>query len=137
MEENKLMKTEKLKTEKTMYTSMDLSTLDGKRKLYNSLENADILLNDIVGTTIRVKDVYIEENPVLNDETGEVVSKYRTILFDEDGKTYATGAYGIYNSLVKIFTIFGLPNEWDEPIEFEVKKITTKDRKTKLVLEMK
>ena len=68
------------------------------------------------------KDIYVEEKEVIDDESGEVKKKYRSILFDTTGKTYATGSYGIYNILKKIVSIYGLPTTWENPIKVKVSK---------------
>ena len=74
-----------------------------KKALYNALESADVLLNDCVNQVIRIKDVFSEKYQKIDEKTGEEVTKYRTILFDEDCKTYVTTAYGIINVLERIF----------------------------------
>lgn len=120
---------------KNMFCSLDMEQKENKVKLYNATENVDVLLNDIVGQRIKMKDVYIEEYKEINKETGEFKYKYRTIIFDENGKTYASGAYGIYNSLRKIFTIFGDPSMW-ETLEVEVYKRKTKNNTQTLCLKV-
>lgn len=120
--------------EKSVFCSKEIESKEDKVKLYQALESCDVLLNDIVGTTLEIVDVYTEAREVPDEETGEMVKKYRTILFDVDGKTYATGSYGVYNSLKRIFKIFGLPNMWDEPLKVEVKKRTTSNNKKSLIL---
>ena len=71
--------------ERECFTSFSLNTPEARIDLFNATENADILLNDIVGQTIVINDIYVEKNPVkeVNEETGEVTFdgvKYRTIL---------------------------------------------------------
>lgn len=117
-----------------VYCSKVAETESEKKELFNALESCDVLLNDCVGEEISIKDVYVEEKKVIDDETGEVKTKFRTILFDEDGKTYATGSYGIYNVLKKIFTIYGLPTSWDKPLKVKVAKRPIKDGKQSLTL---
>lgn len=141
MEETKMIvrnENENLMTgnKKNMYCSVIAKTVDDKKALYNALESADVLLNDIVGSVIKIKDVYCEEKQVIDDETGELKNKYRTILFDIDGKTYATGSYGIFNAIKRICAIYGMPT-WDEGIEVEIGKQKTKDGKSKLTLILK
>lgn len=120
---------------KNMFCSLDMENQENKIKLYNATENVDLLLNDIVGQQIIIKDVYIEEYNSIDKETGEIKTKYRTILFDEKGKTYASGAYGIYNSLKKIFTIFGDPTSW-ETLKVEVYKRKTNNNTQTLCLKV-
>ena len=79
-----------------MYCSKVTETEQEKKELFNALESCDALLNDCVGQEIEIQDIYIEEKQVIDEETGELKTKYRTILFDVNGQTYATGSYGIY-----------------------------------------
>ena len=130
--ENEIMLFNEVK--QNVYCSKVAETESEKKELFNALESCDVLLNDCVGEEIAVKDVYVEEKKVIDDETGEVKTKFRTILFDEDGKTYATGSYGIYNVLKKIFTIYGLPTSWDKPLKVKVAKRPIKDGKQSLTL---
>ena len=126
--------------EREMYTTVDLNTEEARVDLFNATESADVLLNDIVGQTIVINNIYIEKNPIkeVNDETGEVTFegvKYRTILFDTDGQTYATGSYGIYNSVRKMIDLLGV-NIINKGIKVEVIKVPTKDGKNKLSLKL-
>lgn len=120
-----------------VYCSINSETMEAKKSLLNALETCDVKLNDIVGQEITIKNVYIEKRPnAIDKETGEVKTKYRTIIFDEDGKTFVTGAYGIFNILKKIFTICGTPESWDEPLKVKVIKPSIGNGKTSLSLEI-
>ena len=107
-----------------------------KKELFNALESCDALLNDCVGQEIDIKDIYVEEKQVMDDETGEIKTKYRTILFDENGQTYATGSYGIYNILKKIVQIYGLPETWENPLKVKVAKRPIGNGKQSLTLQL-
>lgn len=117
-----------------VYCSKTAESEKEKKELFNALESCDVLLNDIVGTTIEIKDIYVEEKEVADSETGETKTKYRTILFDVDGKTYATGSYGIYNVLKKIVSIYGLPTTWEKPLKVKVAKRPIGNGKSSLTL---
>lgn len=117
-----------------VYCSKVAESEQDKKDLFNALESCDALLNDCVGQEINIKDVYVEEKQVLDDETGELKTKYRTILFDENGQTYATGSYGIYNTLRKIIQIYGLPETWTESLKVKVSKKPIGNGKTSLTL---
>lgn len=116
-----------------VYCSKVAETEKEKKELFNALESCDALLNDCVGQEIKIKDMYVEEKQVI-DETGEVKTKYRTILFDENGQTYATGSYGIYNVLKKIVQIYGLPESWEKPLKVKVAKRPIGNGKQSLTL---
>lgn len=133
---NELVIFNKENTEKQMFTTMDLNKKENKAKLFNASENADVLANDCVGTKFVLSDLYIERIPRINEETGEQEIKYRTILFDEEGKTYVTTAYGVYNTIVKIISIYGIDYIHTDGLEVEIAKGTTKDKKTRLYLKV-
>lgn len=117
-----------------VYCSKTAESEKEKKELFNALESCDVLLNDIVGTIIEIKDIYVEEKEVVDSETGEAKTKYRTILFDVEGKTYATGSYGIYNVLKKIVGIYGLPTTWEKPLKVKVAKRPIGNGKSSLTL---
>ena len=117
-----------------VYCSKVAETEKEKKELFNALESCDALLNDCVGQEIKIKDMYVEEKQVIDDETGEIKTKYRTILFDENGQTYATGSYGIYNVLKKIVQIYGLPESWEKPLKVKVAKRPIGNGKQSLTL---
>ena len=117
-----------------VYCSKVAETEKEKKELFNALESCDALLNDCVGQEIDIKDIYVEEKQVMDDETGEIKTKYRTILFDVNGQTYATGSYGIYNILKKIVQIYGLPETWEKPLKVKVAKRPIGNGKQSLTL---
>lgn len=133
---NELVIFNKENTEKQMFTTIDLNKKENKAKLFNASENADVLANDCVGTKFVLSDLYIERIPRINEETGEQEIKYRTILFDEEGKTYVTTAYGVYNTVMKIISIYGIDYIHTDGLEVEIAKGTTKDKKTRLYLKV-
>lgn len=120
-----------------IYSSINATTAEEKKKIYNALESCDALLNDLVGKEINIKDFYIEENH--RDEVDEITKetklkvKYRTILFDTEGKTYATGSYGVYNALRKICLVYGYPT-WEDGILVRVEKKPMGNGRSQLTL---
>ena len=123
--------------ERQMFATIDASSKENKAKLFNATENADVLANDCVGEKFTLVDAYIERIPTIDEETGEQKVKYRTILFGDDGKTYASGAYGIYNTVAKILQIYGVETLHDKGLKVEIAKGTTKGNKTRLFLKVK
>lgn len=131
MEENKLSLFTGIQNK--IYCSKKAESESDKKALFNALESCDALLNNCVGQEIELKDIYVEEKQV-QEESGELKTKYRTILFDANGQTYATGSYGIYNILRKIVSIYGTPDTWDEPIKVKVDKRPIGNGKSTLTL---
>lgn len=129
--ENSIIKAE---NKDNVYSSMNCETMEEKKILYNALNSCDALVKDVVGSEINLKDFYIERYEKMDDKTGELKPKYRTILFDDEGKSYATGSYGIFNSIQKLILAFGLPNTWKEPIKVKVEELKTKTGGNSLIL---
>ena len=117
-----------------VYCSKLVETEKEKKELFNALETCDALLNDCVGQEIEIQDIYIEEKQVADEETGELKTKFRTIIFDKSGQTYATGSYGIFNVLKKIISIYGLPTTWEKPLKVKVAKRPIGNGKQSLTL---
>lgn len=115
------------------YCSKVVQKEEDKKDLFNALETCDALLNDCVGQEINIKDVYCEEREVTDEDTGEIKKKYRTILFDVSGQTYATGSYGIFNIMRKLFTIYGMPT-WENGVKVKVSKRPIGNGKSTLTL---
>lgn len=120
-----------------IYSSVKTTNVDERKAIYNALEKCDVLLNDIKGTEIRIKDFYIEERQrtEVDETTGEskTITKYRTILFDTDGKTYATGSYGVYNALRRICLVYGEPT-WTDGVLVKVDTKPIGNGKSQLTL---
>lgn len=117
-----------------VYCSKKAENEKEKKELFNALESCDALLNDCVGQEIEIQDIYVEEKEVVDDETGELKTKFRTIIFDKSGQTYATGSYGIFNVMKKIIQIYGLPETWEKPIKVKVAKRPIGNGKQSLTL---
>lgn len=105
---------------KQMYCSLVINTDEDRKKLYNLLGNCDFRIADKLNTEIALKDVLIQKFNNVDDETGTIEEKYRVILIDEDGKTYASGSKGLYRSLGQLLAIMGEPATWSEPIKIKV-----------------
>lgn len=117
-----------------VYCSKIVETEKEKKELFNALETCDALLNDCVGQEIEIQDIYVEEKQVVDEETGELKTKFRTIIFDKSGQTYATGSYGIFNVLKKIVGVYGLPTTWEKPLKVKVAKRPIGNGKQSLTL---
>lgn len=118
------------------YCSVKADSIEDKKRLFNALENCDLLLNNCVGEKLTMKDIYVEQYIEKKDENEEGKIKYRTIIFAEDGKTYVSTSYGIYNVLNKIFGIYGTPDKWEKGIEVQVAKRPMGNGKEMLTLKL-
>ena len=136
--ENNLTISDKI-NENVKRCTLDLDVEENQIALYNVLTgDADALLNDMVDQEIEMTGAFMDKHPapVVDEGTGEVtgtVSKYRIIIFDAEGKTYASGSYGIYNALNTIFDIFGEPKN-GKTIKVKVAKRPTSNGHSTLTL---
>lgn len=117
------------------YSSIKIKSQDDLKRVYNALETCDKLLNDCVGEEIDIKDIYIESFISKHDNTEGNV-KYRTILFADDGTTYVTTAYGVFNALRKIVSMYGEPSTWETPLKVQVVKRSIGHGKETLTLKL-
>ena len=107
----------------SIYSSFVAESNDDKAKLYNALNSPEVRIADHIGKEINVKDVIIEPVEIVDEKTGEVRTTPRVTLIDVNGHTYTATSYGIYNSLKRIFGLYGSPT-WEEGIPVRVRQIT-------------
>lgn len=130
-EKNDLTLVEEIEnSSKQTYCSIPLDTIDNKKKVFAISESADFKVADYLNTPILLKNVFIQKYDKVNEETGEVIPKTRTILIDSEGKSYASASKGLYNSLLKLMALLGKPDEWEEPIKVMIKEVTINKGKT-------
>lgn len=104
------------------FTSLDVSTAQGKRTLYKITNRPDHNLSEFINKQIRVKDIYIDVNPRMNKDKdsenyGVMEDKPRTVLIDDNGKSYIAGvSIGVFQAVREIIRIFGTPDTWTEPL---------------------
>lgn len=117
------------------YSSIKANTQEEKIKLLNALDNCDFLLNDVAPIEFELKDVYI--NTYEKEIDGEIKLRYRTILFDKDGKSYVTTSSYFYFALAKIIAVLGTPDTWTSPLPIQVFKKQVKNGNKALALKIK
>ena len=113
---------------------MTRTTIQDKKEIFN-LENGecDIKLNDVVGETIKVKNIFMkrivsklkDEDIEINEETGEVINDKKvsvvTILIDEDNVKYVTASKIFAMSILNLIRNFGI-EEIQKGIEIKIIK---------------
>lgn len=125
MEENKeeksleLVKTKGETDAGTLITTE--TTLQDKKAIFN-IENGecDVKLNDIVGQTIEICDIFMkktvsnlkQEDVEINEETGEVINDKKvslvTILIDKQGIKYVTASKIFAMSVLNLIRTYGI-----------------------------
>lgn len=134
MEENKIMTVtddnnmllELTGEKKVMYTSLNPENEKEEQILFNASANSDTSVGEMINRTINLRHVFcemVEIKPKLDKETGEMSEggiQPRTVLIDENGKSYSTISMGIFTALKKLFAIKGTPDTWDKPVPIEI-----------------
>lgn len=116
------------------YCSVKAETIADKKRLFQASLKCDELLNNMVGQVIAVKDILIQETDVM--ENGVARLKTRTILFDNNGKTYVTPSIYFFNSIKNLMNFLGTPDTWNEPVEIKITKLDLGDGKKPLSFEL-
>lgn len=117
-------------TNETIVTSLTLSTIEDKKKMFNAMNVTDFSLSDHLDEPIHVVD-YLIHDCEISDDNGEIQETKRLVIFDKDGKTYSTVSNSAYDSFGKIITIFGEPSEWNG--EIAIRATERKSRKYKFI----
>lgn len=97
------------------YTDMDLSNVTVAKDFYNAVSQPDISLKECVNIPIAMTHVSIEVCEVHSEQNGDVIAP-RVVIMDEDGKSYQAVSVGVYQSLKRIFALFGTPDTWSKPL---------------------
>lgn len=97
------------------FFSGSAKTAEEKKLLANAMNNPDKRLADCINQEIAVKDLYVEQVEMLNQNTGELQTCPRIVLIDKDGVSYGCVSFGILGSLKKIMSVYGVPT-WEEPV---------------------
>lgn len=115
-------------SQKNMYVSFSPDTPEQKIALYNAMNNPDEQVGNMINEKITIRDVFVEEVDMLNEETGEITAAPRIVLIDVKGKSYAAMSTGIFSSIEKLMQVFGPPT-WEEGLTVIVRQKMTKERR--------
>ena len=97
------------------YTDMNLSDMVTAKDFYNAVSQPDVALKECVNIPIAMTHVSIEVCEVRSEQNGDVIAP-RIVIMDKDGKSYQAVSVGVYQSLKRIFALFGTPDTWSEPL---------------------
>lgn len=113
------------------FMSFTPETQEDKRKVYNAINNPEFKVADFINKEIRVKDIIAigveldSYNGTDNPFNGEKRKATRTILIDDEGRSYSATSDGIFTSVRTLYSVFGTLH-FDDPIVVTVKQVKTK-----------
>ena len=97
------------------YTDMDLSNMAVAKDFYNAVSQPDTSLKECVNIPIAMTHVSVEVCEMHSEQNGDVIAP-RVVIMDKDGKSYQAVSIGVYQSLKRIFALFGTPDTWTAPL---------------------
>lgn len=99
-----------------IFSTLDTSKEENSKTLFNVLNSVGTeKLEDYLGKEIKLANFIIQKYDGTDEVTGEVTSNNKVVLIDDKGTCYATGSKGIFNSLIKLISAFGMPANWKAP----------------------
>ena len=113
--------------QKPAYCSIVAETFEDKAKIFNAMSSPDERLRNHINEIIKIRDVYCEIVGCMNKDTGETSEAPRVVLIDTEGKSYQCVSTGIFNSLKRLFTVFGMPT-WEKGVPCKVKQVSNGER---------
>lgn len=107
--------------ENTMpYCSITATDGESATLIFNAMNAADESIDGFINQHIEVAGVYVQKIMMADKETGEAGEVPKVVLFDSNGKTYATASKGMYNSLCNVCMLLGPPDKWVSPITVKI-----------------
>lgn len=117
------------------YCSFVPTTQREKAQLYNATNNTSNRIKDLVNTEINLRNVYVEVVNCTDSLTGEIIKCPRIVLIDDQNVGYVCVSVGIFSALKKLFTIFGEPSTWEEPVKIKFRQVSTSNNKSVLTFD--
>lgn len=120
------------KPEQCKFSSLDVNDKKQAKQLVNALSGASeqtkTSVKENANVTIGLKDVFIDViTKAVKDDSGNAVvdndgyeqmeTTPRIVMFDDKGKHYVTSSKNVLSTLSNIFTLYGEPNTWEEPLK--------------------
>lgn len=110
----------------SVWASFTPETASEKMALYNALSAKSTNISELMGKTFRVLNVVFQGREFTNEETKELEKNLKVIIITDNG-IYHSYSRGIINSVQSILEMFGLPGQWEQPLEFAVERVALKN----------
>ena len=97
------------------YSSMNVQDHEQAVAFYNAVTNPNGKLKEHINETLNLVHVSVE--PVeLKREDGTTNIAPRIVLVTDAGESYSCVSVGVYAALKRIFSLFGTPDTWKNPL---------------------
>lgn len=115
-------------------TSLDLSKLADKKRLFRAMQSGDLKVQQLAGQTFKAVDWLVHPKELTNKDTGELDQAVRTVFFLDSGATLEMFGVGIPSAVAAYERTFG-PAPWSPPAEFAIKEQQTAGGRRMFILE--
>ena len=97
------------------YSSMNIQDHDQAVAFYNAVTNPTGKLKEHINETLNLVHVSVEPIEV-KSEDGTTNIAPRIVLVTDAGESYSCVSVGVYAALKRIFSLFGTPDTWNNPM---------------------
>lgn len=97
------------------YSSMNVQDHDQAVAFYNAVTNPTGKLKEHINETLNLVHVSVEPIEVKNEDGTPKIAP-RIVLVTDNGESYSCVSVGVYGALKRIFSLFGTPDTWTNPL---------------------
>ena len=97
------------------YSSMNVQDHDQAVAFYNAITNPTGKLKEHINETLNLVHVSVEPIEVKRED-GTTNIAPRIVLVTDAGESYSCVSVGVYAALKRIFSLFGTPDTWKNPL---------------------
>ena len=97
------------------YSSMNVQDHDQAVAFYNAVTNPTGKLKEHINETLNLVHVSVEPIEVKRED-GTTNIAPRIVLVTDAGESYSCVSVGVYAALKRIFSLFGTPDTWKNPM---------------------
>lgn len=102
------------------YCSIPITSQETASMVFKAMNDADEGVSDMINQQISIQGVFVQKAAKVDEETGELMDTPKTVLFDTEGRTYATTSKPFYTGLCNMCALVGSPETWSSPITIRV-----------------
>ena len=115
VKENAIMAVSEVMETGVGYSSMNVQDHDQAVAFYNAVTNPTGKLKEHINETLNLVHVSVEPIEVKRED-GTANIAPRIVLVTDDGASYSCVSVGVYAALKRIFSLFGTPDTWKNPL---------------------
>lgn len=97
------------------YSSMNVQDHDQAVAFYNAVTNPTGKLKEHINEMLNLVHVSVEPIEVKRED-GTTNIAPRIVLVTDTGESYSCVSVGVYGALKRIFSLFGTPDTWKNPL---------------------